>query len=233
MSFELISPQLLKEFKARKISTSTVIDVLDGLQAGNALTPKIQAVNTEDHYFVAQAYTVQWKLIRKGSDIMKEQASTWSQVSRFLVPELQSGVGLVYVAGAGPLLTHAALAGGMSCTYFEQLGFDGLVLGGAVRDLKEIRKLSMPILASNPIPTDTQGAYWVSETGGQCQIEQVTVQSGDLIVSDINGTVVVPLNLAEELIQQALLIDNTENTMLEKIRQGVRLPELISITKRI
>ncbi|RTQ03059.1 RraA family protein [Enterobacter sp. WCHEn045836] len=233
MSFELISPQLLTEFRTRKISSATVIDILDGLQAGNALTHKIQAMNAHDHYFAAQAYTVSWKMVRKSSDIMQAQPATWAQVSRFLVPELHSGAGLVYVAGAGPLLTHAALAGGMSCTYFEQLGFAGVILGGAVRDLREIKQLSMPVLASNPIPTDTQGAYWVAETGTHCQIEQVTVQSGDLMVSDINGTVVVPQALTAQLLQQALSVDSTENAMLEKIRQGARLPELINITGRI
>lgn len=91
----------------------------------------------------------------------------------------------------------------------------------------------MPVLASNPIPTDTQGAYWVAETGTQCLIEQVRVQSGDLVVSDINGTVVVPLVLAEQVLQQALAIDSTENAMLDKIRQGARLPELINMTGRI
>lgn len=108
-----------------------------------------------------------------------------------------------------------------------------MVLGGAVRDLRELERLAMPVLASNPIPTDTQGAYWVAETGTQCQIEQVTVQSGDLMVSDVNGTVVVPLALTAQLLQQALAIDSTENAMLEKIRQGARLPELINITGRI
>ncbi|NLU18389.1 MAG: RraA family protein [Serratia liquefaciens] len=233
MSFELISPPLLAEFKAKKITTSTVIDILDGMNAGNALTPEIHAINLSEHYLVAQAYTVCWKMVRKGRDILQAQPSTWSQVSPFLVPELHSGAGLVYVAGAGPLITDAALAGGMSCTYFDQLGFAGVILGGAVRDLRELKLLTMPVLASNPIPTDTQGAYWVAETGTQCLIEQVRIQSGDLIVSDINGTVVVPLALTPLLLQQALAIDTTENAMLDKIRQGARLPELITMTGRI
>ncbi len=233
MPFELISPKLLTEFKEKQISTSTVIDILDSMNAGYALSPEIHAINLSDHYLVAQAYTVCWKMVRKGGDILQRQPSTWSQVSRFLIPELHTGTGLVYVAGAGPLVTHAALAGGMSCTYFEKLGLAGVVLGGAVRDLRELKQLSIPILASNPIPTDTQGAYWVAETGTRCQIEQVTIESGDLIVSDINGTVVVPLELTERLLQQALDIDSTENTMLDKIRRGARLPELITLTGRI
>jgi hypothetical protein len=39
--------------------------------------------------------------------------------------------------------------------------------------------------------------------------------------------------LTAQLLQQALSIDTTENAMLEKIRQGARLPELINITGRI
>lgn len=155
MQFELLSPQLLAEFKTKKISTSTVIDILDGLNAGDALTPEIYAINMSEHYLVAQAYTVCWKMVRKGSDILQPQPSTWSQVSPFLVPELHSGTGLVYVAGAGPLITNAALAGGMSCTYFDQMGFAGVILGARCATCESwncLRCRYWPAIPFPPIP---------------------------------------------------------------------------------
>lgn len=96
-------------------------------------------------------------------------------MSSFLVPEITDAKGLIYIAGGGELITEAALAGGMSCTYFEKLGFEGIILGGAVRDKKELIDLDIPVIATNLTPSDTQGAYLVSETGTHCTIEHSTI----------------------------------------------------------
>ncbi|WP_048797318.1 MULTISPECIES: RraA family protein [Serratia] len=233
MTFEKIPQKILLEFKERRIGTPTLVDILDGLGTGSVLTSRVQTINCTDPYFVAQAYTVSWKKVRKGKDIQQSQPSTWAQVGAFLVPELENADGLVYVAGGGELITEAALAGGMSCTYFEKMGFAGVILGGAVRDMRELKMLKMPVLATNPIPTDTQGTYLVQETGTQCLIDHVTVYTGDLIVADNNGVAIIPVAVISQVMQQALAIDNTEHCMLEKIKAGERLPALIDVTGRI
>ncbi|MGO2344622.1 MAG: RraA family protein, partial [Providencia sp.] len=66
-------------------------------------------MNKNNYYIVGQAYTVQWKLVKKGKNIIEKQPSTWDQVRQFLVPELKSAEGLIYIAGAGDLIKHAAL----------------------------------------------------------------------------------------------------------------------------
>ncbi len=231
--FKKIEPSKIAKIKELKISTSTVIDILDGLRSGDVLSHQLSPLNTDDYYTVGQAYTVQWKLVKKGKSIIDKQPSTWEQVRQFLVPELKTAEGLIYIAGAGDLLKHAALAGGMSCTYFQKLGFNAIILGGAVRDICELKDLDIPVIASNIIPSDTQGAYCVSETGTSCRIEDNIIHTGDLIISDPNGTVVIPFNLIDQVIDAAILISRTENTMLEKIKSGQRLPELINETGRI
>ncbi|WP_368898702.1 hypothetical protein [Morganella morganii] len=110
---------------------------------------------------------------------------------------------------------------------------DGLKTGGAVRDGQDLNALSIPVIATNLTPTDTQGAYYVSETGGSCQIEQTTIHTSDLIVADINGVVVIPYRDIDAVISKALEITEVENNMLDKIRRGERLPDLISVTGRI
>ncbi|MEY0177404.1 RraA family protein [Providencia rettgeri] len=223
----------LEKIKNLKISTSTIIDILDGLTSGSVLSHELHPLNMNDFYIVGHAYTVQWKLIKKGKCIIEKQSSTWEQVQQFLVPELHNASGLIYVAGYGDLMKHAALAGGMSCTYFQQLGFNGIILGGAVRDIQELRDLNIPVIASNIIPSDTQGAYYVSETGTSCRIEDNIIQTGDLIISDANGSVVVPLDMIDKVFEEAVKINNTENTMLAQIKSGRRLPDLINETGRI
>lgn len=228
-----INTGLSEKLKSLKINTSTFVDIMDGLKTGCVLSHKLQSQNLTDYYFAGQAYTVQWKIIRKSNNILEPFPSTWEQVKDFLVPELYTAENLVYVAGSGECICDAALAGGMSCTYFEKLGFAGVITGGAVRDGQDLNALSMPVIATNLTPTDTQGAYYVSETGGSCQIEQTTIHTGDLIVADINGVVVIPYRDIDAVISKAIEITEIENNMLDKIRRGERLPDLISVTGRI
>ncbi|HCM63064.1 MAG TPA: dimethylmenaquinone methyltransferase [Morganella sp. (in: Bacteria)] len=206
---------------------------MDGFKTGSALSYKLTSFNCHDYYMAAQAYTVQWKIIRKGSSILAPSESTWEQVRDFLVPEVCNAENMVYVAGSGECIRDAALAGGMSCTYFEKLGFEGVILGGAVRDGQDLNALTIPVIATNLTPTDTQGAYYISETGGSCRIEQTTVHTGDLIVADINGVVIVPYEFIDPVLNKALEITDIENDMLLKIQHGERLPDLISKTGRI
>lgn len=231
--FKKLSPREIKEIERFKISTSTIIDILDGLKAGDVLSHQLLPMNSNEHYVVGQAYTVQWKLVKKGSSIIDKQPSTWDQVRQFLVPEIENAEGLIYIAGSGDLIKHAALAGGMSCTYFQQLGFNAVILGGAVRDRAELNELTIPVIASNITPSDTQGAYYVSETGTSCRIEDSIICTGDLVICDPNGTVIIPFKLIEEVFDKAIKINDTENSMLDKIKSGVRLPDLISKTGRI
>lgn len=231
--FAKIDKGTIDSIKKMKLSTSTLVDILDGLGKTTVLNSRLKSVNKEDFYSVSQAYTVQWKLIRKQKSILEKQPSTWEQVSPFLVPELTEAKGLIYIAGGYELITEAALAGGMSCTYFEKLGFEAVILGGAVRDRNELMDLTIPVIATNLTPTDTQGAYLVSETGTHCTIEHSTIYSGDLVVSDPNGTVIIPLALVDNVLQEAKKIHSIENSMLKKIKLGERLPELINTTGRI
>ncbi|HCQ8938214.1 TPA: RraA family protein [Proteus mirabilis] len=228
-----ISTNKIALIKRMQLSTPTLVDILDSLGKTIVLNSQLKSINLENFYSVGQAYTVQWKLIRKQKSILNKQPSTWEQVSSFLVPEITDAKGLFYIAGGHELITEAALAGGMSCTYFKKLGFEGVILGGAVRDKKDLTNLTIPVIATNLTPTDTQGAYFVSETGTQCTIEHATICSGDLVISDPNGTVIIPFSLVDNVLEEAIKIDSIENNMLEKIKHGQRLPELINITGRI
>jgi regulator of RNase E activity RraA len=149
-------------------------------------------------------------------------------VRGFLVPDISDGQGQVYVAGAGALLTHAALAGGMSVTYLlEQVGFHAVVLGGAVRDRAVVEVMDRPVVASNFVPTDTQGAYRVSETGTACRIGDVCVTTGDWVFTDGNGTVVVRDDVVVDVLEKAMEVERAEASVLQQIRSGRSLAEII------
>jgi regulator of RNase E activity RraA len=223
----------LSSWRAARISAATIADVLNGFGVDGVLDTGLRAQNHRRYYAVGTAYTVQWAKVLKGENIMLPQSSTWDQVAPFLVPELQRADGLVYVSGAGPLLDEAALAGGLSCTYFDKMGFAAVVLGGAVRDIEELAALEIPVIASCLTPADTQGAYKVKETGTHCVINNKTVSTGDIVICDPNGVVVVPSGLAADVYERAEAIERLERSILQQVQEGVRLPDLIAQSGRI
>ncbi|HFD32391.1 MAG TPA: RraA family protein [Gammaproteobacteria bacterium] len=206
---------LLKKIREKNmvINSSTVSDVMDSMNLYGVLNHKLKRLSGNNKTIIGYAYTVDWKPVRKSSNIMSSQPSTWEQVKGFLVPEIDNGIGKIYVSGAGSLLTSAALAGGMSSTYFENLGFEGMVLGGATRDANELCKLDIPVVATNYIPTDTQGSYFVSDTGSYTTIEDIRIVTGDIIISDLTGTVCIPSKHARGILTRSMEIDLIENDM--------------------
>ncbi|HEY6798668.1 MAG TPA: hypothetical protein VI248_28655 [Kineosporiaceae bacterium] len=217
------------------LSTATVSDVLDGLGIGNAVLPaRLRRFCGGERMFHGSAYTVSWVPTRKGPDITAAGDSTWHQVRDFLVPDVEDGRGLVYVSGAGPLVTEAALAGGLSCTYFTaQLRFEGVVLGGAVRDAAAVGRLERAVVASNLVPADSQGAYRVDDVGGRCVIGSVLVTTGDWVFSDLNGTVLVPAERLDDVLDAAVGIESSERRISERVAAGERLPHVVDTIGRI
>jgi regulator of RNase E activity RraA len=107
---------ILKLIRDARLGTSTIADVLDAFGIDGVLSSEIRPCNVTTHHIVGYAYTVRWVQARKTHDILASQSSTWDQVKQFLVPDIVQGCSHVYVAGAGPLLTNAALVGGLSAT---------------------------------------------------------------------------------------------------------------------
>lgn len=216
------------------ICTSSIADVLDAWDVGYVLSSRLLRLSGGRNLFFGKAYTVEWKHVRKSVNIRESGLSTWDQVRDFLVPGVEDGRGYVYVAGAGELVTKGALAGGLSITYFAlQLRFEGVVLGGALRDQELVERIGLPVVATNFIPTDTQGNYRVSNVGGQCVIEHGIVKTNDWVFSDGNGTVVVPDESVIDIIREAAAIERKETGILERLHAGERLVGIVDEEGRI
>jgi len=216
------------------LHTGTIADVLDALNVWGVLDPSIACVNGVAGAISGRAYTVRWAPTRKQSDIAAPQPPTWDQVKDFLVPAVGNAAGRIYVAGCdNGLLRDQALAGGFSATHLRAAGFRGIVLGGAIRDAHVVNRLDIPVRATGYIPADTQGSYRVLETGTWCRIGTVVVHTGDWIVADETGTVVVPAGIADAVLARALEIEATENLIAERVGKGESLFKVATELSRL
>jgi regulator of RNase E activity RraA len=227
----MITTELLA--KVRKLHSSTIADVLDSQGILGWLDSKIQRLSGQEGIVFGEAYTVAWQFNRKSQDIKASVSPTWEQVKDFLAPNIKDGRGKIYVAGAGPLLTDMALAGGMSCTHFEMIGFEGVILGGAVRDAHVLRELRIPIMSTNFTPADTQGCYRVVEVGTSCTINNLVVHTGDWIFADESGCVIIPKHLFNTVINDGLEIEFAEEKIMTQLKNGENLFTIIEKVGRI
>lgn len=211
------------------IGSGIISDVLDSLNIKGILPYSVKHLSGGGK-IVGQAYTVQWMDNRKGKEIVNAQESTWSQVRDFLVPSLNKGDGRgkVYIAGAGNLLRHSALAGGISSTYFEKyLEFSGVILGGAIRDSEILTGLEIPVFATNFVPRDTQGSFHISSVAGHCIIDDQIVYTGDWVIADGDGVAVIPEKNIHEVLDLAINNLKKEQEVIAEVIKHTKLPNLI------
>lgn len=220
--------------KLLRISTSTIADILDSLGIYLPIDQTIKNINGQNNKLAGIAHTVAWKMVRKSEHIKHPQKSSWEQVRNFLLPNQTIGQSSIYVSGCdGKILKNFALAGGMSCKDFENRGFKGVLLGGGIRDADDIRDLKIPVFSSGFTPYDTQGCYEVYSVGTWCYIGSTRINTGDYIVSDNTGTVVIPRAIVSNVIQKGIHIENTEKKIKQKLEQRYLLHKIVDRVGRI
>lgn len=97
--------------------------------------------------------------------------------------------------------TPLAVAGGNVCAVAQQRGIAGMVVDGVIRDLAEIRERGFAVHARGVAPKP--GAKGVYLPPGEAVVGGVTVRTGDVVVADEEGVVVVPAAAADDLAERA------------------------------
>jgi 4-hydroxy-4-methyl-2-oxoglutarate aldolase len=133
----------------------------------------------------------------------------------------------IEVAAEGDVLVVDAKgnkeAGGMwgeiMTTAAQTKGIRGIIIDGAVRDARALLELKFPTFASAISPGGT-----VKKTLGSINTSivcgGVAVHPGDVVVGDADGVVVVPRNIAENLITKAEERENAETEIKKRLRMG-------------
>ncbi|WP_438867469.1 RraA family protein [Pseudomonas sp. L1(2025)] len=225
---------MINDPRMQLLHTPTLADVLDTFGVWGVIDTRVVPMNDVRGPIFGSAYTVRWSPVRKPRDIMAAQPSTWDDVKNFLAPEITFGRGKIYVGGVdNGLLTELALAGGFSAADFQLRGFEGVILGGAIRDAHVIKQLELPVWATNFTPADTQGNFKVAEAGTACSILGVTIKTGDLIVADASGCVVVPQDLINDVLTRAFEIEQKEKVIFDRVSSGEGLWNVVHDLGRI
>lgn len=114
-----------------------------------------------------------------------------------------------------------ALMGELSAEALHSRGVRGYIVDGGCRDNTFIRNLHFPVFARFQTPRDIVGAWTVESTGEEIEIEGVQIRTGDFVLADIDGIVIVPERQADKIIREVEKVMNTENLVRKAILKGM------------
>lgn len=111
--------------------------------------------------------------------------------------------------------------GELLSTWATQRGCAGMVTDGAVRDVAQIVELGFPTFAAGTTPRDIHGRYEIVAHQVPVMIAGVRIEPGDLIAGDVDGVVVVPMAVEDEVVAAALAKATGENSVRDAIVAGM------------
>ena len=106
----------------------------------------------------------------------------------------------------------------------------GVVIDGAIRDLDDIIKIDFPVFSRYVAPNAGE-PKGLGEIGAEIQCGNQTVKTGDWIIADDSGVVVVPQENAQEIANRALDVKEHENRIREEIKNGGSLGTVAQVKK--
>ncbi len=136
--------------------------------------------------------------------------------------------GTVIVVDAGG--SEIAIWGELATISAMNSGVVGLVVDGAVRDVDDIRELGFPFFSRSVAP-DAGEPKGHGGIGMEVSVGGQWVRSGDWIIGDESGVIVVPREQAVEVANRALDVRERENRLREEIRRGSSLSKVGELEK--
>jgi 3-hexulose-6-phosphate synthase/6-phospho-3-hexuloisomerase len=120
----------------------------------------------------------------------------------------------------GELATHSAV----------QKGLAGVVIDGGVRDTYDMSQMQFPAYARIIMPNAGE-PKGLGEIGVPVTVGNRKVDTGDWILGDDDGVVVLPKSTATEFANRAMDVLEKENRIREEIKGGSTLSEVTELLK--
>ncbi len=105
-------------------------------------------------------------------------------------------------------------------------GISGVVVDGAVRDVDMCEQFDFPVHARGTVPITARGRIVQEALNVPVRMGDAPVRPGDVIVADVNGVVVIPLEKITDVITRAQDIMAKELAMVQALRNGENIVEV-------
>ena len=127
---------------------------------------------------------------------------------------------VLIAAAAGSM--RSGIWGELLSTAAGNRGCIGVIVDGAVRDVEKMTAMGFAVFARGTSVYDSQDRQRVSAIDVPVEIDGVRFSSGDLVIADRDGVVVVPAEVHEQAVQAAWEKVHAENVTRDAIRDGMK-----------
>ena len=202
-----------------KVSPANISDAMDQVGGGRGfLDHDVRPYVAGD--FVGRAATA---LVRAVPADQSTPANAAKHSVEMIDTSKPGDVGVIVMEGS----LDVAAMGGLMGTAAKVRGMAGMVLDGALRDVREVRALGLPVYARSISPANavTRFASVANQIPVKCA--GVTINPGDIIVASEEGVVAIPKDKAEVVLKRAEEIALREQRMLPLIRKHKSVGEAV------
>jgi regulator of RNase E activity RraA len=126
-----------------------------------------------------------------------------------------------HVVVCQPHNREVALMGELSAQTLAARGVLGYVVDGGSRDTALVLEQGFPVWCSFLTPSDIVGRWIPDAYGAPIDIGGVTISTGDWLLADRDGVVIVPRAIAEEVVRRTVELVSTESVMRKALIGGM------------
>lgn len=141
--------------------------------------------------------------------------------------------GALATAQAGDILvaatdafTATSVTGDLLLGMAKNRGILGLVTDGLVRDLAGVRGVGLPVYCAGVTP-NSPARNGPGTVGYPVTLGGAAIASGDILVADDDGVVVVPLAQAETVLSRLNDVRAAEAALEAKVKAGLEVPDFV------
>lgn len=197
-SFTRPDPELVKQFAGMPVA-----NIDDNMGRIAAVHQSIRPLNKTP--LVGVAFTIR---MPQGDNLMFHKAMDMAQPGDVIV--MDSGG-----------FDDRAIFGELMATYCKVRGLAGLVVDGAVRDYASLSEMDFPVYAKSVTPN---GPY--KNGPGEINVPVVVggklIRPGDILVGDQDGLIVIPPEIAREVLDKThAVMDKEAKIMQDILEKGI------------
>lgn len=143
-------------------------------------------------------------------------------------------LGALDIAQAGDIIVAStdshmctAVIGDLVLEMMKNKGVTGFVTDGLARDLDGIERVALPIFCKGITP-NSPSRNGPATAGFPVNLDATHIRSGDVIVADRDGIVVVPAEQLKQVCERLEDIKRAEASLLQAVESGLTVPAFYS-----
>ncbi|MCC5833152.1 MAG: RraA family protein [Opitutales bacterium] len=195
-----------------KLYVAVICDSLDSMGYRNQ-SPRVDlAPCTGIHVLLGRCKTTLW------ADMYHDDPKPYDLELK-AVDSCREGDVLIAAAGGS---RRSGIFGELLSTAARNRGCVGALVHGSVRDIDKMTEMGFPVFATSRSPYDSMHRQRVIDMDIPVEIDGVVFRPGDLVFADLDGVVVVPKEVEEEVLKRAMDKVSAENVSRDAIKKGMK-----------